>query len=190
MPLLTVTEYARHRNVSHQAVSKAIEAGRIKKERKGGKIDSDKADASWALRTDPVRSMNNAPRQHAGATVLPTPIRTALRDDPSPGTESLGLGEKVALRIAMQRLRRETAQADTAEMERDEKKNALMKRSDVDEHIASFSLMVRDHCMAMPDRLAPAIAAVHDTATVHRIMKADIDAALRKLSKAVASAGF
>jgi hypothetical protein len=75
-------------------------------------------------------------------------------------------------------------------MERDERKNALMKRSDVDEHIASFSLMVRDYCMAMPDRLAPAIAAVNDTATVHRMMKTDIDAALRKLSKAVASAGF
>ena len=70
------------------------------------------------------------------------------------------------------------------------KEDAQGKRSDVDEHIASFSLMVRDHCMAMPDRLAPAIAAVHDTATVHRIMKTDIDAALRKLSKAVASAGF
>lgn len=192
MPFMTVTEYARHRNVSHQAVSKAIDAGRIKKERKGGKIDSDKADASWALRTDPVRSMNNAPRQHAGATLLQPPSRPAAHGDPGAGTgtESLGLGEKVALRIAMQRLRRETAQADTAEMERDEKKNALMKRTDVDEHIASFSLMVRDHCMAMPDRLAPAIAAVNDTATVHRILKTDIDAALRKLSKAVASAGF
>jgi hypothetical protein len=191
MPLMSVTEYARHRSVSHQAVSKAIDAGRIKKER-NGKIDSDKADASWALRTDPVRSMNNAPRQHAGATVLPAPSRPAVRDEAGTGsgTEHLGFGEKVALRIAMQRLRRETAQADTAEMERDEKKNALMKRSDVDEHIAFFSQMGRDHCMAMPDRLAPAIAAVSDTATVHRIMKTDIDAVLRKLSKAVASAGF
>ncbi len=186
MPLMGQREYARHRGVSHQSIGRALDAGRIQKDSKG-KIDSERADASWALRTDPLISMNNAERQRAAASTTQRMPSLQEVSDPSSG---MGIGEKVALRTAMQNLRKVTAQADTAEMERDEKKNALMKRSDVDEHIASFSLMVRDHCMAMPDRLAPAIAAVHDTATVHRIMKTDIDAALRKLSKAVASAGF
>jgi hypothetical protein len=190
MPLMTITEYARHRGVSQPAVSKAIAAHRIKKER-SGKIDSDKADVSWALKTDPVRSLNNA---HGHSPAVP------LRSDPPRGGSgvptphdpepALGFSEKVALRIAMQRLRKETAQADTAEIERDKLKDSLLSRAVVDEHIASFSQMVRDHMMAQPDRLAATLAAVDDIATVHRILKTDIDAALRKLSKAVASAAL
>jgi hypothetical protein len=105
MPLMTITEYARHRGVSQPAVSKAIAAHRIKKER-SGKIDSEKADASWALRTDPVRSLNNT----GGRSPAP-PLRSAPPShEPEP---VLAFSEKVALRIAMERLRKETAQADT-----------------------------------------------------------------------------
>jgi len=187
---MTVTEYARHRNISHQAVSKAIDAGRIKKER-NGKIDSDKADTSWALRTDPVRSMNNA-RGHTPAVPLRSdPPRGGSGFPPQHEPEpALGFSEKVALRIAMQRLRKETAQADTAEIERDKLRDSLLSKAVVDEHIASFSQMVRDHVMAQPDRLAAALAAVDDAKVAHRILKTDGDGMLRKLSKAVASAGL
>ena len=187
MPLMSVTAYALHRGVSHQAVSKAIEAGRIRKER-NGKIDSDRADTAWALKTDPVRSLNNAPRQQPGSGSRPA--KSSASSNAGTGTENLRIGEKVALKIAMQRLRRETAQADTAEMERDEKKDRLMKRSVVDEHIAFFSQMVRDHMMAMPDRLAPAVAAVTDAGTARRVLMNDVETGLRKLSRAIASAGF
>ncbi len=79
---------------------------------------------------------------------------------------------------------------DVAEMDRDEKKERLMNRSVVDEHIASFSQMVRDHMMAMPDRLAPAVAAVTDAGTARKVLMHDVETGLRKLSKTIASAGF
>jgi hypothetical protein len=180
-----VVEYARHRGVSHPAVIRAINEKRIKKER-NGKIDSEKADAAWALRTDPVQSMHRAPQAFDRASAhTPAPAPVQAHNEPT-----LGMGEKVALRIAMQRLRKETAQADTAEIERDKLKDSLLGRAVVDEHIASFSQMVRDHLLALPDRLAASLAAVDSAATAHRILKADVDAALRKLSKAVASAGL
>jgi hypothetical protein len=44
--------------------------------------------------------------------------------------------------------------------------------------------------MAMPDRLAPMLAAVDDEKTIHRMLGAEITALLRKVSKSVADAGL
>ena len=44
--------------------------------------------------------------------------------------------------------------------------------------------------MAMPDRLAPMLAAVDDEKAIHRMLVAEVSAALRKVSKAVADAGL
>lgn len=44
--------YAEHRGVSRMAVSKAVKAGRIKKDA-NGKIDVAQADADWEANTKP-----------------------------------------------------------------------------------------------------------------------------------------
>jgi hypothetical protein len=44
--------------------------------------------------------------------------------------------------------------------------------------------------MAMPDRLAPMLAAVDDERAIHRMLVADVSAVLRKVSKAIADAGL
>jgi hypothetical protein len=195
MPLMSVNEYARHRNVTHQAVGIAVNAGRIKKER-NGKIDSEKADASWALRTDTVLSMRNVPRDRpAAATHKPTGTTQgdqARRDTPDPwgGLSGMDVGDKIAMQTRMAKLQLVRKQVELAQIELDKSKGAVMPTVEVQEFIASLILMVRDHFLVQPDRLAPAIAAVNDTATVHRIIKTDVDAALKKLSKAVKSIGF
>lgn len=57
MALMGVREYGRHRGVSHVAVIKAIEAGRITATGSGRdrKIDSDQADRDWVTNTDASR---------------------------------------------------------------------------------------------------------------------------------------
>ena len=49
---ISIRAYAKHRGVSHTAVSKAIKAGRITREA-DGTIDPKKADKDWALNTRP-----------------------------------------------------------------------------------------------------------------------------------------
>ena len=177
---MTVTEYARHRGVSHQAVSQAIAQKRIKKDR-NGKIDPDAADRAWALRTNPAQAEANvAPMARRQVTPIAMPS----------GTEQYSVIEKLDIKTKMAHLREKEAKAEMAEKDLAKLKGLLMSKPEVDEYIAFFSQMVRDHMMAVPDRLAPALAAVNEPSTVHKILKTDIDAALRKLSKAIASAGF
>ncbi len=192
MPLLSVNEYARHRNVSHQAIGKALKDGRIKKER-SGKIDSEKADASWALRTDTVLSMRTMPRARVGApsqSASASMPASQAPSDPSTFMAGMGVGEKIAVQTAMARLQLVKLQVETAQVERDKLKGSVMQTSEVRESIASIVLMVRDHMLVQPDRLAATLASVNDTATAHRILKSDVDSALKKLSKAVKTLGI
>ena len=55
------------------------------------------------------------------------------------------------------------------------------------EYAAGFSSIVKDGLMAMPDRLV--VAAVDDEKAIHRMLVAEVSAALRKVSKAVADVG-
>src|SRR5467141_1790843 len=57
---LSQRAYARHRGVTHRAVQKAIEAGRITRN-PDGTIDPEKADAQWATNSDPASPARNKP---------------------------------------------------------------------------------------------------------------------------------
>jgi hypothetical protein len=68
---ISIREYARHCGVSHTAVRKAMQAGRIQQEADGG-IDLERADAAWANNT---RSSVETPRQPARQVeTLPEPM--------------------------------------------------------------------------------------------------------------------
>jgi hypothetical protein len=58
--LMSLRAYAAHRGCALQAVQKAIQSGRIKKD-KSGKIDAGTADIDWAKSTDPSKQRNTAP---------------------------------------------------------------------------------------------------------------------------------
>jgi len=85
---------------------------------------------------------------------------------------------------------RESFQARTAELEYKERTGKLIEATRASEYAATFSAIVKDGLMAMPDRLAPMLAAVDDEKTIHGMLAADIAAVLRKVSKAVADAGL
>jgi hypothetical protein len=85
---------------------------------------------------------------------------------------------------------KESFQARTAQLEYEERAGKLIPAVRASEYAATFSAIVKDGLMAMPDRLAPMLAAVEDEKAIHRLLAADITALLRKVSKAVADAGL
>jgi hypothetical protein len=69
---LSVRAYARHRGVSHVAVLKAVNAGRIARE-PDGTIDPVKADAAWEAETDPAKRPKAKAKAASPASLAPTP---------------------------------------------------------------------------------------------------------------------
>jgi hypothetical protein len=69
---LSVRAYARHRGVSHVAVLKAVNAGRIARE-PDGTIDPVKADAAWDAETDPAKRPKPKSKTANPASLAPTP---------------------------------------------------------------------------------------------------------------------
>jgi len=66
--------------------------------------------------------------------------------------------------------RKESALADMAEMEVEEKKKNLIKWVDVDDSIKRIGVTVRVHSDNMPDRLSPLLAPVSDVDEIHAIL--------------------
>jgi len=58
------------------------------------------------------------------------------------------------------------------------------------EYAATFSAIVKDALMSMPDRLAPMLAAVDDEKAIHRLLAVDVTALLKKVNKAVTDSGL
>ena len=83
---LSIRAYARHRGVSHVAVKKAIDTGRITP-LPDGTIDPDTADAQWAQNTlQPRKAAAPEKVSPSKARVLPE------REVPEPGTPPLSTG--------------------------------------------------------------------------------------------------
>ena len=85
---------------------------------------------------------------------------------------------------------KESFAARTAPLEYEERAGKLIPAARAAEYAATFSSIVKDGLMAMPDRLSPMLAAVDDEKAIHRMLVAEVSAALRKVSKAVADAGL
>jgi len=85
---------------------------------------------------------------------------------------------------------KESFAARTAQLEYEERAGKLIQAVRASEYAATFSAIVKDALMAMPDRLSPMLAAVDDEKAIHRMLVAEVSAWLRKVSKAVADAGL
>ena len=84
---LSIRAYARHRGVSHVAVKKAIDSGRITPE-PDGTIEPNRADLEWAQNT--VGARKPAPAKAAPAAVEPPRVRTMEPAEPAAPVLSAG----------------------------------------------------------------------------------------------------
>jgi hypothetical protein len=150
MTPLSLSAYARHRGVSHVAVSKAIAAGRltasvVRDERGAPKIgDPELADREWAANTRPrvdypATDLPGDLPSHAPRTARP-PAAGAPRPDVPDYNES--------------RARRESALADMAEIEVAERRGELVPVAEARADVVSRFTVVRTRLLGVPSRVA------------------------------------
>ena len=173
---VSIRAYARLRGVSHTAVQKAIKAGRITVN-PDGSIDPEKADREWTRNSLPrVDRPKAAPAQRV---TMPPPEAGASPVSGDPVTAYLRA-----------RAVNETFKAKVSQLEYEERSGKLIPASRAAEYAAMFSSVVKDTLTALPDRLAPMLAAVHDEKAIHRMLAAEVAAMLKKVNKAVADSGL
>ena len=78
----------------------------------------------------------------------------------------------------------ETYRARTARLEFERLSGMLVPADDVRSQAFTAARRVRDSILALPDRLAPVLAAITDPAEIHRALAAELRQALEELSNA------
>jgi hypothetical protein len=133
---VSIREYARHRGCSHEAVRRAIQAGRLKRSvTKVGKataIDVELADREWDANTDDTKQNNMGPQ-------------AKLERIPS---------------LTQARAVRETYNARLAQLEYEEKSGTLCRVEDVKLQTFKTARLLRDALLNIPIRVVNEIAAM------------------------------
>ena len=150
---MSIRAYAQHRGVSHEAVRKAIAAGRIQKEADGS-IDPAKADAQWQQHTRPAPPFT----PKGVATRVATPVATS-RPSTAPPTPSTA-DEARGVDYHKARAVRETYAARLAKLEFEERSDKLVSKDDVDAKVFTLARQLRDRMQQIPNKVAPEIVAL------------------------------
>ena len=160
---LSVREYARRRGVSHTAVRKAVQTGRIPQE-PDGTIDPVKADAAWDAQTDPGRRAASAPRPVIKAPVsqAPTPHRETTPVIPTAAAgsgSSFDGGKAAGATFAQARTAHEVAKAQKARIQVDRLKDEVVDRARATALVFKLARQERDAWITWPVRVAGQMAA-------------------------------
>lgn len=174
-PRIGVVAYAARRGVTHQAVSKAIAAGRLSRSvhrTPAGKyeIDADVADQEWGANTDPQQQRE----KHRGAG------QAAM----FPDAETNGHHSPSAPVLAKAQAMRVTFLAKTAELDFLAKSGALVPADKVTIEAFRVARTVRDAVLNIPARIAAQLAALDEERACHDLLMAELTSALRELSDA------
>jgi hypothetical protein len=166
--LISQREYARRRGISHVAVQRAVNAGRISTV--SGKIDPDQADIEWRENTDHSKPRNRITGSPKHARVPGEPSEPMDFGAPAePG------GNGTASGYAKARAARELYQAQLAKLELDRQRGLLVRADEV--RIGAFNMArkARDQLIALPERLSTVLAAIQDPAEVQSILEEEIE---------------
>jgi hypothetical protein len=179
---LSIRAYARHRGVSHVAVKKAIDTGRITA-LPDGTIDPDAADAQWAQNTlQPRRaaaqekvSTTKARPAPATATATATAEATPQRDVADTSTAPMSVGGTSLLQA---RTVNEVLKAKLNNLELAHRKKELVDRAQAVAHVFKLARIERDAWLNWPARISGQMASALgvDAHTMH----VTLEAAVRK----------
>jgi hypothetical protein len=137
---VSLRAYARMRGCSLTAVQKAIASKRITP-LPDGTIDPERANKEWAKNTFAGQTVHEAP-------VAPPPERLPpLHESPAP------TGDPVTAYLRARAVKT-SFEARSAQLEYEERASKLIPAVRASEYAATFSAIVEDSLMAMPDRLA------------------------------------
>jgi len=180
---LSIRAYARHRGVSHVAVKKAIDTGRITP-LPDGTIDPVAADAQWAANTTPTRRSVTAepkevPQAPAAAREIPQASASASsrpqREVADPPTPALSTGGTSLLQA---RTVNEVVKAQTNKVRLARLKGELVDRSQAVAHVFKLARAERDAWLNWPARISAQMAAGMNVDP--HVLHVALDAAVRQ----------
>lgn len=167
---LSIRAYARHRGVSHVAVKKAIDTGRIK-QLNDGTIDPEMADAQWSLNTLTTRKKERSTAEHTASFSQQT------QDVPSP---PISAGNTSLLQA---RTVNEVLKAQLNKVELAHRKKELVDRAQAIAHIFKLARVERDAWLNWPARISGQMASNLgiDAHTMHVALEAAVRDHLQEL---------
>ena len=180
---LSIRAYARHRGVSHVAVKKAIDTGRIT-QLPDGTIDPVAADTQWAANTTPTRrsvvtEANAAPQDSAAGREMPQVSASASarppREAPDPPTPALSSGGTSLLQA---RTVNEVVKAQTNKVRLAQLKGELVDRTQAVAHVFKLARAERDAWLNWPARISSQMAA--GLGVDPHVLHVALDAAVRQ----------
>jgi hypothetical protein len=180
---LSIRAYARHRGVSHVAVKKAIDTGRITP-LPDGTIDPVAADAQWAANTTPTRRSASAtakavPQESAATPDTPQAPAPASsrpqREVAEPPTPALSTGGTSLLQA---RTVNEVVKAQTNKVRLARLKGELVDRSQAVAHVFKLARAERDAWLNWPARISAQMAAGLNVDS--HVLHLALDAAVRQ----------
>ena len=176
---LSIRAYARHRGVSHVAVKKAIDTGRITP-LPDGTIDPVAADAQWAANTTPTRrsvtaEVRKSPQVAAAAREMPQASARAVRETAEPPTPALSSGGTSLLQA---RTVNEVVKAQTNKVRLARLKGELVDRSQAVAHVFKLARAERDAWLNWPARISAQMAA--GLGVDPHVLHVALDAAVRQ----------
>ena len=176
---LSIRAYARHRGVSHVAVKKAIDTGRIS-QLPDGTIDPVVADAQWAANTTPTRRSVTAearetPQVSVSAREIPQASARVLRDAPEQPSPALSSGGTSLLQA---RTVNEVVKAQTNKVRLARLKGELVDRSQAVAHVFKLARAERDAWLNWPARISSQMAA--GLGVDAHVLHVALDAAVRQ----------
>jgi hypothetical protein len=176
---LSIRAYARHRGVSHVAVKKAIDTGRITP-LPDGTIDPVAADAQWAANTTPNRrsvaaESREAPQAPIAAREIPQASAKVLREAAEPPTPALSSGGTSLLQA---RTVNEVVKAQTNKVRLARLKGELVDRSQAVAHVFKLARAERDAWLNWPARISAQMAA--GLGVDPHVLHVALDAAVRQ----------
>ena len=170
---ITAEAYARHRGMTRRAVQKAIESGRI--EIKNGLIDPVAADIAWE---------KNTQHSYRYAQRAQTTTPSEARRRPAPKRKITDSSELPARSMSVAAAERMDYQARLAKLQFEERSRVLVNTGEVWARAFSEARKARELLGAIPDRLAPMLAAVSDSREIHKMLTVEIRRVCEELSGA------
>lgn len=164
MTLISQNEYAKQRGVSREAVRQHVASGKITLI--DGKIDPVVADAQWAAN---VRN--------------PKPFTQPKAADPLPDSAI----PQTVYDLHLARAKRETHEANIAEMKERQYAGELVELQAVEKANADIFVQTRNALERIPDKLAERLAAESDPFACRELLTTEIEQTLTDLATALAT---
>lgn len=193
--LISFSDFARLKGVSAPAVTTACKS-RITEaivERNGKRmLDRDLALELWDRNTKrngservsadaKLRDRRELEPDIAGAP-LPPPAQVPAATGDQLKSLIMGLPEDQIPGLEVSRERKEHYNAELARLQALKEREELVPTADVKRMASTLGRQIRDNILAIPNRVAPLLAAARDSADVHRLLNEELRTALRVLS--------